>query len=97
MAHNASAETQNRMTDQVIASDLLVYAKAAVTAYASAASASSTPTVRSLLRKQLDQAFSFREQVDAYMTERGWRDASDLREQLKSDDELTQNTLNLLK
>jgi similar to spore coat protein len=98
MTQSVSTETAlSRVTDQVIASDLLIYAKTAVKTYSSAIAESSTPVLRNLLRKHLEQALAFQEQVASYVADRGWYNAYDAGEQLKSDAELTQNTLNLLK
>jgi similar to spore coat protein len=98
MSQGTSTDTAlSRLTDQIIASDLLGDAKAGVKAYAAALTSSSTPVIRSLLKKQLDQAISFQEQVGSYIAERGWSNAYDIGEQLKMDADMTQNTLNLLK
>ncbi|SHI11255.1 similar to spore coat protein [Sporobacter termitidis DSM 10068] len=98
MAPSAPAETAlSRLTDQVIAADLLISAKAGIQAYAAAISSSSTPAVRNLLKKQLDQTISFQEQVSSYIAERGWYNAYDAAEQLKTDAGQAQNTLSLLR
>lgn len=98
MSQSVSTETAlSRLTDQIIASDLLIYTKAGVKAYSAAITEASTPTVRNLLKKQLDQAISFQEQVGSYIAERGWYNAYDAGEQIKTDAETTQNTLNLLR
>ena len=98
MAQTTSAETaRSRMTDQLIAFDLLSDAKSGVKSYAAALTAATTPAIRNILKKQLDQAISFQEQVGSYVAERGWYNAYDAGEQLKMDADMTQNTLNLLR
>lgn len=92
----SNASGRSLLTDQIIASDLLIYAKTSINTYASAIAVSSTPTVRSMLKKQLDQAISFQEQVNAYITERGWFNAYDISQQLETDVEQAQNALKML-
>ena len=98
MGQTSSAETaRTRLTDQFIAFDLLNDTKADVKAYAAALTAATTPAIRNILKKQLDQAISFQEQVGSYVAERGWYNVYDAGEQLKMDADITQNTLNLLR
>jgi similar to spore coat protein len=98
MGQTSSTETsRTRLTDQFIAFDLLSDAKVGVRAYAAALTAATTPAIRNIMKKQLDQAISFQEQVGAYVAERGWYNAYDAGEQLKTDADMTQNTLNLLR
>lgn len=98
MSQSASAGTSlGRLTDQVIAADLAIYAGAAVRAYAAAIAAATTPAFRIVLKKQFDQAIAFQEQIGFYTAERGFSVAGDLSGQLKKDAELTRNTLNLLR
>lgn len=98
MGRSAPADTAlGRLTDQVIAFDLLNNAKAGVKMYAAALTASTTPAIRNILKKQLDQEIAFQEQAAAFVSERGWYNAYDAGEQLKADDELTRSTLSLLR
>ena len=98
MGQTQPAETaRTRLTDQFIAFDLLNDAKTGVRVYAAALTAATTPVIRNILKKQLDQAISFQEQVGSYVAERGWYNAYDAAEQLKTDADMTQNTLSLLR
>ena len=87
----------NHLTDHVIAFDLLTNAKAGVQLYARALTEASTPDVHIMLNKHLDQAISFHEQVVAYIADRGWYIAGDLKGQLVIDAKKAQETLALLK
>jgi spore coat protein CotF len=98
MAQSATAGTAlGRLTDQVIAADLAIYAGAAVKAYAAAIAEATTPAFRLLLKKQFDQAITFQEQIGFFTAERGFSIVGDLDEVLKKDAEQTKNTLNLLR
>lgn len=62
---------QNRtekIDDQVIAADLLLAAKNGVRTYSYAITEAHSPAVRSVLKRQLDDAISFHQQVADYMT-----------------------------
>ncbi|WP_068791780.1 spore coat protein [Brevibacillus laterosporus] len=72
----------NTMTDQVIASDLLLAAKTAVRNYAVALTEVATPDVRTILHKQLDDA-------------KGYYHAYNVNEQIQMDMKTTETTLNL--
>jgi spore coat protein CotF len=98
MAQSASAGTaQGRLTDQVIAADLAIYAGATVKAYAAAIAEATTPPFRLLLKKQFDQVITFQEQISFFTSERGFSVEGNLDELLKKDAEQTKNTLNLLR
>lgn len=86
----------NKLSDQVIASDLLIFAKTGVKTYASAITESATPEVRNLLKKQLDEAISFQEQVGSLMMKKGWYDAYDMNKQIEMDLTQSQNTISQL-
>lgn len=59
------------MTDQVVASDLLITSKSCVWSYAAALTETASADVRAVLRKQLEDAIHVHEQVFQYMMERG--------------------------
>lgn len=65
----------NAMTDQVIASDLLISAKSGIKSYAAALSEAATPEVRSALCDQLSKAVNLHEQIFNYMKENGYYNA----------------------
>lgn len=86
----------SKLSDQVIASDLLIFAKTGVKTYASAITESATPEVRNLLKRQLDEAISFQEQVSSFMMKKGWYDAYDVNKQIQMDVTQSQNTMSQL-
>ncbi|MDP4151841.1 MAG: spore coat protein [Bacillota bacterium] len=79
----------DKLTDQVIASDMLIFAKTGVTTYAKAITEAATPAVRNVLKKQLDEAISYQEQLSSYMMKKGWYNAYDMNAQINAD--LTQS------
>ena len=84
------------LSDQVIASDLLIFAKTGVKTYASAITEAATPAVRNMLKKHLDEAIAFQEQVSSYMMKKGWYNAYDVNQQIQMDITQSQNTVNQL-
>lgn len=97
---SASSDTApgvNQLTDQVIASDLLISANTGVTIVARAITAASTPDIRIMLSRQLEQATAFQEQIGAYIADRGWVKAGDMKAQLELDVKKTQETLDMLR
>jgi similar to spore coat protein len=89
-------KTSTGLTDQMIAFDLLNDAKAGVKIYAAAITDATTPAIRNVLKKQLDQTIAFQEQVGSYISEHGWYNAYDAGAQLVMDADMTDNTLRLL-
>lgn len=85
--------TGNRLSDQMAASDMLIYAKTGVKTYASAITEATTPAVRQILKKQLDEAITFQEQLSAFMINKGWYNASNINEQIQKDLMQSQNTI----
>jgi similar to spore coat protein len=75
----------NRLTDQIIAADLLNSAKTGVKNIAVALTEASTPEVRGALKKQLNDAITAHENVFNYMSSKGWYNAKDMNEQLRMD------------
>ena len=96
-AKQTNAGNLNRLTDHVMAFDLLGSAKAGVFMYAQALTEASTPDVRIMLNKQLDQAVSFAGQIMSYIADRGWSVPGDLKVQLSADAKKAQETLDMLK
>jgi similar to spore coat protein len=86
----------NVLTDQVIASDFLIGAKSAVKNYAVALTETATPEVRTILRKQLEQALQTHEQITNYMMNKGWYHPYNVSEQLQLDMKNAQTALNLV-
>lgn len=75
----------NAMTDQVIASDLLISAKSGIKNYAAALSEAATPEVRNILCDQLNKAVSLHEQIFNYMKVNGYYNAYDPDQQIQMD------------
>ncbi|PLR95117.1 spore coat protein [Bacillus sp. T33-2] len=82
------------MTDEIIATDLLISAKTGVKSYAIALTESANPEVRSVLRSQLDDALTLHERVSTYMISKGYYHPADVVEQLKVDMNAASTVLN---
>ncbi len=87
----------NQLTDQVMAFDLLISAKTGVGMLSRALTEAATPDVRIMLKRHLEQAADYAEQVGAYIADRGWVKPGDLKDQLTVDAIKAQETLELLK
>lgn len=75
----------NVLTDQVIATDLLLSAKNGVRNYALAITEAATPEIRKTLEQQLEQNIELYERISSYMIERNWYQPMQLNEQLQMD------------
>lgn len=75
----------NKLSDQVIATDLLNSAKTGITGCAMALSETTSPAVRDVLRRQFDDAVSFHEKVSNYMINQGWYHPYNVKEQIRMD------------
>lgn len=87
----------DKLSDQVIATDLLMSAKSAVRNYSIALTETTSQEVRAVLRKQLGDAITAHEAISNYMMKKGYYNAYDLQEQYKVDMETTETALNLTK
>jgi similar to spore coat protein len=83
------------MTDQVIATDFLISAKAGVRNYAVAITETGTPELKAALREQLNTAIATHEKITNYMIARGFYHPHDLSEQLQVDMTITDTALKL--
>lgn len=83
------------MTDQVIATDFLISAKAGVRNYAVAITETGTPELKAALREQLNTAIATHEKITNYMIARGFYHPHDLSEQLQVDLNLSETALKL--
>ncbi len=83
------------MTDQVIAADFLVSAKAGVQNYAIAITETATPELKAALKEQLFAAIQTHEKITHYMISKGYYHPHDLKEQLNVDFTATETALNL--
>ncbi|MBE7900473.1 spore coat protein [Paenibacillus polymyxa] len=85
------------MTDQVIASDLLISAKSGIKNYAAALTESTSPEVRNVLCDQLNKAVNLHEQIFNYMKNNGYYNAYDPDQQIQMDIQNADKALSLPK
>lgn len=83
------------VTDQVIAMDMLVAAKAAIRNYAVAATESGTPEVKHILTKHLHEAIDHHAKMTEYMMARGFYHPYEMPEQIQLDQTTIDTALNL--
>ncbi|MED4207320.1 spore coat protein [Neobacillus mesonae] len=83
------------LTDQVIATDFLISAKAAVRNYAVAITETATPELKTALRQQLNDAIATHEKITNYMMAKGLYHPHDLSEQLQLDLTAADTAINL--
>jgi similar to spore coat protein len=83
------------MSDQVIATDLLISAKSGIKNYALALTETATPEVREALRSQLNTAIDSHGKITNYMVSKGYYHPGNMSEQLAVDMQATQTALNL--
>lgn len=82
-------------SDQVIAMDLLISAKAGIKLYAVAATESGTPEVKAIFEKHLFEAIDTHEKVTRYMMQKGFYHPYNIAEQIQLDQRTAQTALNL--
>ncbi|MDG0871218.1 spore coat protein [Paenibacillus thiaminolyticus] len=87
----------NGMSDQVIATDMLITAKAGVRNLAVALTEAATPEVRNVLKQHLDTAIQTHENLTAYMMNKGYYHPYNVQEQLQVDMKSADTSLNLVK
>ncbi|OLN22545.1 spore coat protein [Domibacillus antri] len=85
------------MTDEVIASDLLLAAKSGVTFTAFALTEAATPELRSVLREQLMAAITAHNNISQYMMAKGYYHPYDFNQQIQADVTAAQTAQNLTK
>ena len=83
------------MTEQVIATDLLMAAKSGIKNYATAIAECATPELRQVLTEQLNDAIRTHEQITNYMVSKGYYHPVDVLEQLRLDEQAAQTAMNL--
>jgi len=83
------------MTEQVIAADFLLLAKSTIRNYAVALSETTTPEVRKVLRRHLDDAINTHETIVKYMMNKGHYHVHDPQEQLMVDMQAANTALEL--
>lgn len=83
------------ITEQIIATDFLLSTKDSVKNYASAITEATTPQVRTVLKKHLEDAIYMHEKIINYMVAKGYYQAYNPQEQIKADIEAVDTVLNL--
>lgn len=83
------------MTDQVVATDLLVSAKTGIKNYASALSETYTPQLRDALQNQLNDVIALHQQITDYMVSKGYYHPVNVQEQIQVDMQAAQTAMNL--
>jgi similar to spore coat protein len=85
----------DKISDQVIATDFLIAAKNGVINYSMALTETTSPEVRTVLRKQLGDAIATHEKIMAYMMKNEYYLPYDLKEQFEVDMYTTDTALKL--
>lgn len=83
------------MTEQVIATDLLLGAKSAIKNYAAAISETTTPEVKDVLRRQMDDAINAHSKISTYMMNKGYYNAYEPQAQLSMDRQASETVMNI--
>jgi len=83
------------LTNQVIATDFLISAKAGVRNYTVAITETATPELRAVLREQLRAAIQTHEDITNYMVAKGFYHPHQLGEQLQVDLTVANTATNL--
>jgi len=92
---NMAVQVQSTLTDQTIASDMLMASKGAVKEIASAITEAASPQVRSFLKQEFNSAIDFQEKMFGYMQSKGLYNAYAMKQQIASDIQQATNALNL--
>ncbi|EPY13610.1 MULTISPECIES: spore coat protein [Paenibacillus] len=85
----------NGMSDQIIASDMLITAKSGVKDLAVAITEAATPEIRNVLKKHLDTAIQTHEAITSYMVGKGFYHPYNVHEQLQVDINAANTSLHL--
>lgn len=97
MVINAQLEKAGDKKDEIIATELLVTAKAAVRSYAVALTETASPEVRNVLKRQLTQAINQHASIADYMMDNNMYHAYDVESQLKHDKKKVKTVKKLVK
>ncbi|MBP1155606.1 MULTISPECIES: spore coat protein [unclassified Paenibacillus] len=85
----------NTLTDQVVATDFLLAAKTGIKMYSLALTETTTPEIKTVLRKHLEEAIATHEQITNYMVQRGYYHPYNVNEQIQLDINNIQTALNV--
>ncbi len=83
------------MTEQVIATDLLIASKSAIKNYAAAISEATTPEVTNALRRQMDDAINAHGRISSYMMNKGYYNAYEPQAQMSMDRQASDTVMNI--
>lgn len=97
MVNNKQLEKAGDKKDEIIATELLVTAKAAVRTYAVGLTETASPEVRTVLKRQLTQAINQHASIADYMMNNGMYHAYDVDSQLKHDKKKVKTVKKLVK
>lgn len=89
-------KTAGKMRDEIIATDCLVTAKAAVRTYAVAITETASSEVREVLKKQLNEAIDQHAKIADFMIKNEMYHAYNIDEQLSHDKEKVQNIMDII-
>ncbi|HEO8418350.1 spore coat protein [Niallia sp. FSL W8-0635] len=70
------------LTDQMIATDLLISVKSGIRNYSMAITEAGNPEIKEILGRHLEEALDMHEKLSVYMAEKGWYHAFDPDEQI---------------
>ena len=85
MQHSIQGNTQNMLSDQIIASDLLNGVKTSIKESAAALTETVSPEVHRTLEQQLSQALRFHEQMTHFMVQKGWYKPYNVQQMVQAD------------
>jgi similar to spore coat protein len=85
----------DKLSDQVIATDLMVSSKCGITEYAVAITETTSPKLRETLVNQLNDIIAAHEKLAEFMMDKGYYHAYDLEEQYQVDMKTTDTALGL--
>ncbi len=83
------------MTEQVIATDLLLASKTAIKNYASAIAEATSPEVTNTLRRQLDDAINAHGRISTYMMNKGFYNAYEPQAQMSMDRQASETVMSI--
>ncbi|MGD7044740.1 spore coat protein [Jeotgalibacillus proteolyticus] len=83
------------MTDQVIATDMLIAAKTGVKTYALAITETASPVIRAVLSKQLEEEIKFHYELTNYMIDSGYYYPHNTSAQFKTDQKMMDAALEI--
>ncbi|MCM3364586.1 spore coat protein [Niallia sp. Sow4_A1] len=83
------------LTDQIIATDLLISVKSGIRNYSMAITETVHPEIKEILGRHLDEALDMHERLSSYMAEKGWYHAFEPKEQINLNLQNIDTALNL--